>query len=157
MDMLSQMSGSLRSPACHRRALLTDSITEGASDIARLSVSPLFQKCWLSAYSQILPGQAERDRSGKIVSPVRGCLNRYLEKQTQQNGGGGRCVDTRASWVFCPKNMSDFWKEMGKGVKIEFPAHLCSLLYVVGRAGLFNWIMPLEQLLVCVSLVMGAN
>lgn len=94
MDMLSQMSGSLRSPACHRRALLTDSITEGASDIARLSVSPLFQKCWLSAYSQILPGQAERDRSGKIVSPVRGCLNRYLEKQTQQNGGGGGAVST---------------------------------------------------------------
>lgn len=69
MDMLSQMSGSLRSPACRRRALLTDSITEGASDIARLSVSPLFQKnvgCLL--IHKFFSGKQKEIEAGKLLA-----------------------------------------------------------------------------------------
>lgn len=117
--MLSQMSGNLRITACLWRGPFDRQhcgvqLQTFLDSISALCFREVLAVCLLSNSRQ-----ASRNRR-KLLAPIQGCLNRYLEKN-RDGTLGGRWADMQASWVFCLENMSDVWKQIGKGVKNLVP------------------------------------
>lgn len=152
--MLRQMSVHLRSPCLLLESPFYRQVS--LQTFLDFSVSPLFQGS-VGCLHKSLSGKQKETEIRKIISPHQRLSNQVPGKKQQNWRGLWRSSGLLGVLPY------DYLcqipgRKQGRVLKIQSsPAHLCSSLCIVGRAGLSDWIMPSEQLFVCVSLVMRAN